>query len=304
MWIFPSLILSLLENGLSELGIDRRNDLSLTSDAVFVFISLEPQEQGHFLPNSGWLDVSSVLTGELKLYGMYVHTLYKNRINTYSFFPPSTLPASNTCALKVCWVAFGIYIFSSPQLSFLMTCCPVGPFLAPEKYCGKDFHNLTTRYVKNRFAFVLKLSCVCLIKGLDFVLKETMKNNSLYPFCIFHGFVNLCYPFYCSSLFFFSSLKNPGEHFIPNFQLAETWDEVFMLLPNQDLVPAHHSNLHFETPLKPFPILPIWNKQHSSILRAAEFSIQRDVIILWRKEVIWNKCQWEHVAAKCEQQKP
>lgn len=108
--IFPSLILSLLEKGLSELGIDRRNELSLTSDWAILHSLcvhlIKTTGAGAFssccvLPYSGWLDVSSVLTGELKLYGLYVHTLYKNRVNTHEIFPPSTLPASNTCALKV-----------------------------------------------------------------------------------------------------------------------------------------------------------------------------------------------------------
>lgn len=110
MGIFPSLILLLLEKDLSELGIDRRNELSLTSDWAILrslcFHLIKMTGVGALsnccvLPNSGWLDVSSVLTGELKLYCLYVHTLYKNRVNMREIFLPSILPASNTCALKV-----------------------------------------------------------------------------------------------------------------------------------------------------------------------------------------------------------
>lgn len=90
--------------------------------------------------------------------------------------------------------------------------------------------------------------------------------------------------------------------FIPNFQLAETWEDVFMMLPNEDLVPAHHFNLHFEAPLKPFPIVPIWNKHTAWYLEQLNFPY-REMGSFYEEKDVWNKCQWEYVAIKCEKQK-
>lgn len=199
----------------------------------------------------------------------------------HEIFCPSTLPASSTCALKVFWVACEFYKFSISRCIFLhdLQSCWLVQFLAPLKYCGKDFHSLTTLHEK--------WSCICFESSWcwfdqrpRFCIKRDHEKSVSVPFlclsCFYKSLSSLLL------LIFFSSLKNPGMQFIPNFQLAETWDGVFMVLLNQDLVPAYHLNLHFETPLKPFPILPLWNKQHSLILRAAKFSIQRDVIILSR----------------------
>lgn len=161
-----------------------------------------------------------------------------------------------------------MYFYSSPSVPWAVQ------FLALTKSCGKDLRTLTTHYVKNRLAFARKLPCVGLIKGIQ---RDHEKSVSV-PL--------LCLSWFCKSLsslrllISFSGLKNPGTQFVPNFQLAETCEDVFTGLPNRDLVPAHHFNLNFETPLQPFPILPIWNKQHSLILRAAEFSMQRDANIL------------------------
>lgn len=185
--IFPSLILLLLEKGLSELGINRRNELFPISDWAILHSLcvhlIKISGAGAFssccvLPNSGWLVVSSVFTGELKLYGLYVHTPYKNRVNTHEIFPPSILPASNTCASPSASseLRVGFTYLAVSSVFSVMTYHPVDLINFYTKYCGKGFHSLTTRYMKNCLAFALHLPCVGLIKSLDFALKKMMKN--------------------------------------------------------------------------------------------------------------------------------
>lgn len=69
------------------------------------------------------LCISSVLTGELNLYGMYIHHIRTAKM--LEAFPPSTFPAFSTCALKVFGAALGFTYLTSLSGLLFMTFCPV-----------------------------------------------------------------------------------------------------------------------------------------------------------------------------------
>lgn len=134
---FPFTCPFITGEGPEELGIEKGTNCPWPVTGIFGFNLIQMTGTGAFssycvLPKSGWMDVSSVLTRELKLFGLHLHTLYKIRINTYELLPPSALPASNTCSSKVLWVAYQFYIFNLHIVClYHLLSCWIVQFLVP-----------------------------------------------------------------------------------------------------------------------------------------------------------------------------